>query len=145
MHSWRFFALPTLIPALLSIPTSAPAQVPINIGAEPVCPCGYYDVVPYSCAPYGYFGPEWFSGGGQFAGASIAFDILPGRSLFFLGGGHSRYGSDREWKSACGGVSKIGDCIPRPDLALAVRSGMTAPIGTNRSQHLQPKSHLSIR
>jgi len=26
-------------------------------------PYGYYDVAPYSCAPYGYYGPEWFSGG----------------------------------------------------------------------------------
>jgi hypothetical protein len=41
----------------------ATAQVSINIGAAPECPYGYYDVVPYNCAPYGYYGPEWFSGG----------------------------------------------------------------------------------
>lgn len=43
MHSGKFLALPTLIAALLSIPSSALAQVSINIGAEPVCPYGYYD------------------------------------------------------------------------------------------------------
>lgn len=38
------------------------AQVSINIGAAPECPYGYYDVAPYSCAPSGYYGPEWFNG-----------------------------------------------------------------------------------
>jgi hypothetical protein len=28
-----------------------------------VCPYGYYDYSPYACAPYGYYGPEWFSNG----------------------------------------------------------------------------------
>jgi hypothetical protein len=44
------------------------AQVNISIGAAPACPYGYYDAAPYSCAPYGYYGPEWFSGG-AFIGA----------------------------------------------------------------------------
>jgi hypothetical protein len=38
------------------------AQVNINIGVAPECPYGYYDVAPYSCAPSGYYGPEWFTG-----------------------------------------------------------------------------------
>ena len=63
MRHWKFLALPALIAALLSIPRSAPAQVSINIGAAPVCPYGYFDYAPYNCAPYGYYGPEWFSGG----------------------------------------------------------------------------------
>src|SRR5713226_9349013 len=63
MRYWKFFALATLIAALLSIPSSAAPQVSINVGAEPACPYGYYDSAPYSCAPYGYYGPEWFSGG----------------------------------------------------------------------------------
>jgi hypothetical protein len=29
---------------------------------EPTCPYGYYDYAPYDCAPYGYYGPEWFTG-----------------------------------------------------------------------------------
>jgi hypothetical protein len=51
--SMSFFAL--------SIP--AEAQVSVNIGVAPECPYGYYDVAPYSCAPAGYYGPEWFIGG----------------------------------------------------------------------------------
>ncbi len=39
------------------------AQVAVNIGVAPDCPYGYYDVPPYACAPYGYYGPEWFTGG----------------------------------------------------------------------------------
>jgi hypothetical protein len=46
----------------------AQAQVSINIGVAPECPYGYYDYAPYACAPYGYYGPEWFSGG-TFIGA----------------------------------------------------------------------------
>jgi hypothetical protein len=43
-----------------------------NIGAAPVCPYGYYDYAPYACAPYGYYGPEWFTGG-VFIGAGPWF------------------------------------------------------------------------
>jgi hypothetical protein len=43
-----------------------------NIGPAPDCPYGYYDYAPYSCAPYGYFGPEWFTGG-AFIGAGPWF------------------------------------------------------------------------
>jgi len=39
------------------------AQVAVSIGEPPVCPYGYYEVPPYNCAPDGYYGPEWFSGG----------------------------------------------------------------------------------
>jgi len=28
----------------------------VNIGVAPDCPYGYYDVAPYDCAPYGYYG-----------------------------------------------------------------------------------------
>ena len=40
----------------------AEAQVSVDIGVAPDCPYGYYDVAPYSCAPAGYYGPEWFNG-----------------------------------------------------------------------------------
>ena len=41
----------------------AGAQVAVTIGEPPVCPYGYYEAPPYNCAPDGYYGPEWFSGG----------------------------------------------------------------------------------
>jgi hypothetical protein len=51
--------------ALLTAVSAAPAQVSvgIGIGAAPVCPYGYFDYAPYDCAPYGYYGPDWFTGG----------------------------------------------------------------------------------
>ena len=72
MRYLKFLAIPILITALLSIPSSAAPQVSVNIGAEPVCPYGYFDLAPYNCAPYGYYGPEWFSGG-AFIGAGPWF------------------------------------------------------------------------
>lgn len=50
----------------------AQAQVTVSIGAAPVCPYGYFDYAPYACAPYGYYGPEWFVGG-VFIGAGPWF------------------------------------------------------------------------
>ena len=50
----------------------AQAGVDIDIGVAPACPYGYYDYPPYACAPYGYYGPEWFSGG-VFIGAGPWF------------------------------------------------------------------------
>jgi hypothetical protein len=48
------------------------AQISVNIGAAPDCPYGYYETAPYGCAPYGYYGPEWFTGG-AFIGAGPWF------------------------------------------------------------------------
>ncbi len=72
MRYWKVLVLPTLIAALLSVPRSAPAGVSVNIGPEPVCPYGFYDFPPYNCAPYGYYGPEWFNNG-VFIGAGPWF------------------------------------------------------------------------
>ena len=38
----------------------------------PICPYGYFDYPPYDCAPYGYYGPDWFIGG-LFIGAGPWF------------------------------------------------------------------------
>jgi hypothetical protein len=38
----------------------------------PACAYGYYGYAPYSCAPYGYYGPDWFVGG-VFIGAGPWF------------------------------------------------------------------------
>ena len=56
----------------VAVPRNAAAQVSVNIGEPPVCPYGYYEVPPYNCAPDGYYGPEWFSGG-VFIGAGPWF------------------------------------------------------------------------
>src|SRR5277367_991346 len=49
--------------AMLSGVSSTPAQVSVNIGVAPVCPYGYFPYAPYDCSPYGYYGPDWFTGG----------------------------------------------------------------------------------
>ncbi len=52
------------------IPAPAHAQVsvgigigPAYVGPPPVCAYGYYSYYPYACAPYGYYGPDWFVNG----------------------------------------------------------------------------------
>jgi hypothetical protein len=73
MRSFKFLALTAA--AGLCFAASAPktqAQVSVNIGVAPNCPYGYYEAPPYTCAPYGYYGPEWFTGG-VFIGAGPWF------------------------------------------------------------------------
>ncbi len=64
MKMRKYFGLLALAAGLTLAGSSvAKAQVSVGIGVAPVCPYGYYDYAPYACAPYGYYGPEWFSGG----------------------------------------------------------------------------------
>jgi hypothetical protein len=72
MSHRKNLALTTLAAALLSCASLAPAQISVNIGVAPVCPYGYFDYAPYNCAPYGYYGPDWFTGG-VFIGAGPWF------------------------------------------------------------------------
>ena len=57
---------------LAAMAPRAQAQVSVSIGVAPVCPYGYFNYPPYPCAPYGYYGPEWFAGG-VFIGAGPWF------------------------------------------------------------------------
>ena len=53
-------------PAAQAQPVRFGVQVgvgPAWVGPAPVCAYGYYNYYPYACAPYGYYGPQWFSGG----------------------------------------------------------------------------------
>jgi hypothetical protein len=64
MNKFKYLAFAAIIAVFLMLPVpKANAQVAVNIGVAPDCPYGYYDYAPYACAPYGYYGPEWFSGG----------------------------------------------------------------------------------
>lgn len=75
MASLRFFTLAAsvMLFAMLASPTAnAQVSVGVNIGPAPVCPYGYFDYAPYNCAPYGYYGPEWFVNG-LFIGAGPWF------------------------------------------------------------------------
>ena len=73
MNRFTCFAIAAVAAiCLMAAAPNAQAQVNVEIGAAPNCPYGYYDVAPYDCAPYGYYGPEWFSGG-VFIGAGPWF------------------------------------------------------------------------
>src|ERR1700691_2305054 len=73
MNGFKFFALAAVGALCFAATTpNTQAQVEVGIGVAPVCPYGYYDVPPYDCAPYGYYGPEWFAGG-VFIGAGPWF------------------------------------------------------------------------
>ena len=72
----RTFAIVLLAAAfgvgVMATVPKASAQVGVEVGIAPDCPYGYYDVPPYACAPAGYYGPEWFTGG-VFIGAGPWF------------------------------------------------------------------------
>ena len=72
MSTWKNLAMTAFAAFLLSSAPVAPAQVSVDIGVAPVCPYGYFDYAPYQCAPYGYYGPDWFTGG-VFIGAGPWF------------------------------------------------------------------------
>lgn len=96
MRGLKFLALAAVAGGCLTVyPLAADAQISINIGVAPECPYGYYDVAPYSCAPSGYYGPEWFSAG-AFIGAGPWFH---GRSNF-RGSVNNAFRSDHGYKGA---------------------------------------------
>jgi len=72
MSGLKSLACAVVAAALLSGVRVAPAQIAVNIGVAPACPYGYFDYSPYDCAPYGYYGPDWFTGG-VFIGAGPWF------------------------------------------------------------------------
>jgi len=87
----KYFRYVALL-ALLAMPLAySQAQVRVGVGigvgpgyvaAAPVCSYGYYPDYPYACAPYGYYGPSWFSGG-----------VFIGAGPWYHGGwGHPYYG-----------------------------------------------------
>jgi hypothetical protein len=67
MKNWRLLSAIAAVSAfLLTVaPSQANAQlnITIGIGAAPVCPYGYFNYAPYPCAPFGYYGPQWFTSG----------------------------------------------------------------------------------
>jgi hypothetical protein len=74
---WKSLLLSAVALVLLGAARPAHAQVEVGIGVAPVCPYGYFDYAPYDCAPYGYYGPDWFLGG-LFIGAGPWFHGRPG-------------------------------------------------------------------
>src|ERR1035437_5462408 len=102
MIRFKYLVLATFVGACFTV--AAPkiqAQVSVNIGVAPDCPYGYYDTAPYGCAPYGYYRPEWFSGG-VFIGAGPWFH----GSDDFRGHVNNRFHPEHGYK---GPAPKVGD------------------------------------
>jgi hypothetical protein len=55
---------------------------PAYVGPPPVCAYRYYGYYPYACAPYRYYGPQWFVGG-AFIGAGPWFHGFYGPRPFY--------------------------------------------------------------
>ncbi len=74
MSRWKLLAFSALTLLLVSFAPAAKAQISVgvNLGPAPYCPYGYFDYAPYDCAPYGYYGPDWFMNG-VFIGAGPWF------------------------------------------------------------------------
>jgi hypothetical protein len=47
----------------IGVQIGAPVVAYGPYGPPPVCEFGYYPYAPYACAPYGYWGQEWFADG----------------------------------------------------------------------------------
>lgn len=72
MNKLYWLALAAVAGFCLTIaPPKAKAQT-CDVAEAPDCPYGYYDGTPYDCAPYAYYGPEWFKDG-AFIGAGPWF------------------------------------------------------------------------
>jgi hypothetical protein len=55
---------------------------PAYVGPALACAYGYYGYYPYACAPYGYYGPDYFVGG-VFLGAGPWFHGFYGHRGFY--------------------------------------------------------------
>src|SRR5216684_5069279 len=101
MRYLRFFGLLGIFLAIcLFSASSAQAQRvtfgvgiggPAYYGPAPVCAYGYYDYYPYACAPYGFYGPDYFVGG-IFIGAGPWYHGYYGRGYYGRGYGYGRGG-----------------------------------------------------
>jgi hypothetical protein len=100
--------------AAIGLTVTAPkaeAKVSVNVGVAPECPYGYYDVAPYNCAPSGYYGPEWFSGG-----------VFIGAGPWFHGPDHFRGHVDNHFHPEHGYKSPLPQRGERREQAKAVDS-----------------------
>src|SRR3981189_1974427 len=103
MKYLRYFAL-LAVGMFAASYSQAPVSVGVGIGGgfyedygyygqPPVCTYGYYDYAPYACAPYGYWGPDYFVNG-VFIGVGPWFGYYGGRGYYGRGyygrGGYGR-------------------------------------------------------
>src|ERR1039457_4556721 len=91
--------------SILIVPVAySQAQVSVGVGigpsyvaGPPVCEYGYYPDYPYACAPYGYYGPDWFAGG-----------VFIGAGPWYHGWGRPYYGGGYYGRGFYGGRGYYG-------------------------------------
>jgi hypothetical protein len=114
MKFLRALGLTAVLGMIFLIP-SKPAQAQVSFGVgiggpaypvygPPACEWGYYNYAPYACAPYGYYGPQWFDGG-VFIGAGPWYrGGFYGRGGYGYGRGVGGYG----YRGGYGGRGYVG-------------------------------------
>ncbi len=81
MRYLKYLALLAIFTLAAAAPSHAQRVVvgvgvgPGYYGPAPVCAYGYYGYYPYDCAPYGYYGPDYFADG-FFIGAGFLWTRL---------------------------------------------------------------------
>ncbi len=85
MRYLKYLALLAICMFPAALPSHAQVAVGIGVGPgywgpAPLCAYGYYGYYPYDCAPYGYYGPDWFFDG-FFIGAGPWFHGFRGRGF----------------------------------------------------------------
>ncbi len=90
----RYLKYLVLLLAVMALPAMhSQAQVSIGVGVHigpsygiyhepPVCEWGFYPDYPFGCAPYGYYGPEWFADG-VFIGAGPWYNFYYARPAYY--------------------------------------------------------------
>ena len=70
MRHLKYLALLVVLVALAAAPSQAQVSIRVHVGPDygyyhvpPACPYGYYPDYPFGCAPYGYWGPQYFVDG----------------------------------------------------------------------------------
>jgi len=116
MRYLKYLALLAVLMALSAVCSQAQVSIGVQIGpsygfynAPPPCPYGYYPDYPFGCAPYGYWGPEWFVDG-VFIGAGPWYRFYylhpvlyrrwygPGWARFPRGAAFRRFHDDDDWR-----------------------------------------------
>ena len=99
MRTLKMFIGTTAVLLGLALAPRAESQVVVEIGIQPVCQYGYFDYEPYSCAPYGFYGPGYFYNGiflGMGPWAGWGYGHGWGRHRFMEAGGGSYHGRGGE-------------------------------------------------
>ena len=86
MRYLKYLVLLAICMLPLAAPSRAQVRVAVRVGGSygyaPVCAYGYYGYYPYACAPYGYYGSDWFVSG-VFIGAGPWYHGYYGRPCFY--------------------------------------------------------------